>query len=136
MIIQIRSARVASDAGVPFGTTDMLTLSYVTAATAMIAAAFHLVLRLRPFITTTTLLMGSLLLIYGPAFLSFTLSSGEYALLIHPFIEGTPPATSIFTAIRAKGLEPDAIVTAMNFSVALMYIGIIAGIEAVNRAVP
>lgn len=114
----------------------MLTLSYVAAATAMIAAALHLFLRLRPLITTTTLFVGSLLLIYGPAFLSFTLSSGEYALLIRPFTEGTPPAPSIFVAIRAKGLDPDAIVTAMNFSVALMYVGILAGIEAVNRALP
>src|SRR5437667_905651 len=123
MIIQIRSARVASDAGVPFGTTDMLTLSYVTAATAMIAAAFHLVLRLRPFITTTTLLMGSLLLIYGPAFLSFTLSSGEYALLIHPFTGGAPPVPSIFAAMRGKGLNPDIVISAMNCSVALIDAG-------------
>ena len=114
----------------------MLTVSYVAAAAAMIAAALHLVLRLRPFITTTTLLMGSLLLIYGPAFLSFTLSSGDYALLIHPFTGGTPPVPSIFAAMRAKGLEPDTVVTAMNFSVALMYVGIIAGIEAVDRAFP
>ena len=114
----------------------MLTLSYVAAAAAMIAAALHLFLRLRPIITTTTLFVGSLLLIYGPAFLSFTLSSGEYALLIRWFTGGAPPAPSIFAAIRAKGLEPDAIVTAMNFCVALMYIGIIAGIEAVDRALP
>ena len=114
----------------------MLIVSYVAAAAAMIAAALHLFLRLRPFITTTTLFVGSLLLIYGPAFLSFTLSSGEYALLIHPFTGGAPPVPSIFAAIRAKGLEPDAIVTAMNFSVALMYVGIIAGIEAVNLALP
>jgi len=114
----------------------MLTLSYVAAAAAMIAAALHLFLRLRPFITTTTLFVGSLLLIYGPAFLSFTLSSGEYALLIRWLTGGAPPAPSIFVAMRAKGLEPDAIVTAMNFSVALMYVGIIAGIEAVDRAVP
>ena len=114
----------------------MLILSYVAASAAMIAAIFYLVLRLRAFITTTTMFVGLLLLIYGPAFLSFTLSSGEYALLIRPFTAGLAPPSSIFTAIRAKGLEPDAIVTAMNFSVALMYVGIIAGIEAANRAFP
>ena len=114
----------------------MLTVSYVAAAAAMLAAAMHLILRLRPFITTTTMLVGLLLLIYGPAFLSFTLSSGEYALLIRPFTGGALPAPSIFLAIRAKGLDPEAIVTAMNFSVALMYVGIVAGIEAVNRVFP
>jgi hypothetical protein len=114
----------------------MLTLSYVAAAAAMIAAAFYLVLRLRPFITTTTMFVGLLLLIYGPAFLSFTLSSGQYALLIRPFTEGGLPAPSIFPAIHAKGLDLNAIVIAMNFSVALMYVGVIVGIEIVNRAAP
>jgi hypothetical protein len=112
----------------------MLTLSYVAAAAAMIGAAFYLVLRLRPFITTTTMLVGLLLLIYGPAFLSFTLSSGEYALLIRPFIAGSMPEPSIIPAIRAKGLDLNAIVTAMNFSVALMYLGVVGGIEIVTRA--
>jgi len=114
----------------------MLTLSYLAAATAMIAAAFYLVLRLRPFITTTTMLIGFLLLIYGPAFLSFTLSSGEYALLIRPLTGGGLAPPSIFSAIRAKGLDLNAIITAMNFSVALMYVGIVAGIEAVGRVAP
>jgi len=114
----------------------MLTLSYAAAAAAMIAAGLHLVFRLRPFITTTTLFVGLLLLIYGPAFLSFTLSSGEYALLLRPFTGGGPSPPSIFAAIRAKGLDLNAIITAMNFSVALMYLGIIAGIEIVHRAVP
>jgi len=111
----------------------MLTLSYVAAAAAMIAAAFYLVMRLRPYITTTTMFVGLLLLIYGPAFLSFTLSSGEYALLIRPLTGGTLPVPSIFEAIKTKGLDLNAIITAMNFSVALMYVGVIAGIEIVNR---
>jgi len=80
--------------------------------------------------------VGLLLLIYGPAFLSFTLSSGEYALLIRPFIAGGMPAPSIIPAIHAKGLDLNAIITAMNFSVALMYVGVVAGIEIVNRSAP
>ena len=114
----------------------MLILSYVAAAVAMIITALYLSFRLRPFITTTTMLLGSLLLIYGPAFLSFTLSSGEYALLLRPFTEAGPAQPTIFPAIRAKGLDLNAIVAAMNFSVALMYGGILAGIELVNRAAP
>jgi len=34
---------------------DMLALSYVATAAAMIAAAFYLIVRLRPFITTATM---------------------------------------------------------------------------------
>jgi hypothetical protein len=56
----------------------MLFASYATAAAAMIAAALHLFLRLRLYVTTTAMLVGSLLLVYGPASLSFMLSSGEY----------------------------------------------------------
>jgi hypothetical protein len=44
--------------------------SYATAAAAMIAAALYLFLRLRLYVTTTTMLVGSLLLVYGPASLS------------------------------------------------------------------
>jgi len=115
---------------------NMLILSYVAATAAMIAASLYLVLRLRPLITTSTMLVGSLLLIYGPAFLIFALASGEYSLLIRSFIGGGLPPASIFAAIRAKGLDLDAIVTAMNVSVALMYVGIIIGMEAVSRAFP
>jgi hypothetical protein len=61
---------------------SMLRVSYAAAASAMIAAGFYL-LRLPFFVTTTTRLFVSLLLIYGP-FLSFTLS-GEYALPLRPF---------------------------------------------------
>jgi hypothetical protein len=55
----------------------MLFASYATAAAAMIAAALYLFLRSRLYVTTTAMLVGSLLLVYGPASLSFMLSSGE-----------------------------------------------------------
>ena len=64
----------------------MLTASYLTAAAAMIAAALYLFLRLRLFVTTTTMLVGSLLIVYGPTSLGFTLSSGEYGLPMRPLI--------------------------------------------------
>src|SRR5471030_985863 len=106
----------------------MLWVSYVAAAAGMLAAALYLFLRLRLFLTTTTMLLGSLLLIYGPAFLSYTLSSGERAFLIHLLsgVAGSPHA--VFSTIKAKVPDFDAVIIAMNFSIALMYAGIVAGI--------
>ena len=94
----------------------MLLASYVAAAAAMFVAALYLFLRLRPLLTTTTMLIGSLLLIYGPAFLSYTLSSGEKAFLIHR-LSGTIGAPDpIFAAIKAKVPDFDAVVTAEDVS--------------------
>jgi len=115
---------------------SMLSLSYATAAAAMLAAASYLFFRVRLFVTTTTMLVGSLLLIYGPAYLSFMLSSGEPGALINRLygISGNPHP--IFAIIKAKISDFDAVVTAMNFSVALMFVGIIVGIELVDRLMP
>jgi hypothetical protein len=114
----------------------MLSLSYAVALAAMLGATFYLVLRMRPFITTTTMLIGMLLLIYGPAALSYTLSFGEPGFLIHRLtgVAGVPH--EIFGLIKAKVADFDGIIVAMNFSIALMYAGIIAGIELINRIAP
>jgi hypothetical protein len=115
----------------------MLSVSYVVAAAAMIGAALYLFFRLRLFVTTTTMLVGSLLLIYGPAFLSYTLSSGEPAFLIRRLFTSVVGAPHpIFTIIKGRLSDFDAVITAMNFSVALMYASIIAGMEAVDRLFP
>ena len=118
---------------------SLLLISYAAAAAAMFAATLYLFFRLRLFLTATTMLIGSLLLIYGPAFLSYTLSSGEPGFLIHRLsgasVGGIHPH-SIFSIIRAKVADLDAVIVAMNFSVALMYVGIVAGIEAVDRLIP
>ena len=114
----------------------MLSLSYAAAAAAMFAAALYLFLRLWPFVTTSTMLLSSLLLIYGPALLSFTLSSGEYAYLIRPFIgsSGTPP--SMFPVMQEKIGSLDPVIVSINFSIALMYLGIMLGLESVVRFFP
>jgi hypothetical protein len=114
----------------------MLLVSYAAAAAAMLGTALYLFFRLRLFLTTTTMLVGSLLLIYGPAFLSYTLSSGERAFVIHLLtgVVGSPHA--MFSTIKAKVPDFDAVVMAMNFSIALMYAGIVAGIEAVDSLIP
>jgi hypothetical protein len=117
----------------------MLSVSFATAAAAMIAAGLYLFLRLRLFLTTTTMLVGSLLLIYGPAFFSFMLLSGEPGFVIHRlssgYLTGLYPHT-IFSAIKAKVPDLNAVITAMNFSIALMYASLIAGIEAIDRLFP
>ncbi len=114
----------------------MLSLSYATAAAAMLGAALYLFLRLRLFVTTTTMLIGSLLLIYGPTFLTFTLSSGETAFLIQRLSGSVGAPNPLFPLIKSKVPDFDAIIIAMNFSVALMYVSVIAGIEAVDRLFP
>ena len=114
----------------------MLTVSYLAAATAMFVAVLYLFFRLRMFLTTTTMLIGSLLLIYGPAFLSYTLSSGEPGFLINRLSGVVANSHLIFSIIKAKVSDLDTVVIAMNFSIALMYAGVIAGIETVNRLIP
>jgi hypothetical protein len=98
----------------------MLAVSYAVAPAAMLGATPYLVLRMRPFITTTSILIGGLLLIYGPATLSYTLSSGEPAFLIHRLIGVAGQPREIFRLIKAKVSDFDGVAVAMNFSLALM----------------
>ena len=113
--------------------TVVLPLSYAAAISAMIVALTYLVCRLRTFLTTTTMLLTSLLLIYGPTFLSFTLTSGEYAFPIRRLLGNHGQASDLWLAMAGKFPDFNSILAAMNFSVALMYLGIIAGIELVGR---
>ena len=126
--------RHGSKIDVPPG-LKMLPFSYAVATCAMCAAALYLVLRLRLLVTTTTMLLISLLLVYGPALLSFSLSSGEHAFLLR-LLGMHVQLRSAFPTIKAKVPDVDAVIVAINFSVALMYLGIIAGIELVNRLAP
>jgi len=114
----------------------MLTISYVAAAIVIFIAALYFHLRLRQHITTTTMFVGSLLLVYGPASLSFTLSSGEYGFLVRPLTGdiGVPP--SMFPVMKAKIGDLSPVIEAVNFSLALMYLGVIVGIETINRLFP
>jgi ABC-type multidrug transport system fused ATPase/permease subunit len=114
----------------------MLFLSYAAASIAMLAAALYLLLRLRPFVSTATMLIASLLLIYGPATLSFTLSGGQYGFLIRPLLGNADIPQSMFPMMSGKVGDLGPVIIAINFSLALMYIGIIAGIEGVNRLLP
>ena len=114
----------------------MLAASYAIAALVMSGAAIYFYLRLRLFLTATTMLLGSLLLIYGPAYLSFMLSSGEKAMVIQRLSGSIGGKSPIFGIIHAASADFPAIVTAMNLAMALMFVGVIAGIEIVNRLIP
>jgi hypothetical protein len=114
----------------------MLYLSYAVAAIAIVAATFYLFLRLRLFITTSTMLVASLLLIYGPAFLSFTLSSGRYGFLIGLLMGGSGGSAPMYPTIKATVSDLDSVITAMNFSIALMYLGVVIGIEIIGKMMP
>src|SRR5690242_14210653 len=114
----------------------MLFFSYATAGAAMVAAALYLFRRLRLFVTTSAMLVGALLLIYGPAALSFTLSSGQYGFLVRPLTGNVWVPASMFPAMKARIGDLDPIVASLNFSLALMYAGVILGIEIISRAFP
>src|SRR3977135_3627244 len=103
----------------------MLAGSYVVAALAMSGAAIYLYLRLRLFLTATTMLLVSLLLVYGPAYLSFMLSSGEKAMVLERLSGSMGGKSPIFSIIHAASPDFGAIVIAMNFAIALMYVGVI-----------
>ena len=114
----------------------MLAASYAVAASAMSGAAIYLGFRLRLFLTAATMLVGSLLLIYGPAYLSFMLSSGEKVMLIRRLSGLMGGKSLIFSIIQAASADFPDIVISMNFSIALMFVGVIAGIETINRLMP
>lgn len=114
----------------------MLAASYVFAAAAMTGAAAYLLFRLRFYITTTTMLLGALLLVYGPATLIFLGSHGEFGYVLQLLTGGTTLPKSQFPAMatRVGGLDP--VLIDINFSLGLMYLGIVAGVEAMSRLLP
>jgi hypothetical protein len=80
----------------------MLSVSHAAAVAAMLVAALYLFFRQRPFLTTTTMLVGSLLLISGPAYLSYMLSSGEHAFPINLFADLAHYPDPLFAIIKAR----------------------------------
>jgi hypothetical protein len=79
----------------------MLVASYVVTSFAICGAAIFLCVRLRLFLTATTMLLASLLLIYGPAYLSFMLSSGEKSMVIARLSGSMGGKSVIFSLIEA-----------------------------------
>jgi hypothetical protein len=114
----------------------MLVVSYTFASLTMCGAALYLFYRLRFYVTASTMLVGSLLLIYGPAYLSFVLSSGEKAMVLRRLLGSMGGKSLIFGTIEAASADFGAILIAMNFSIALMFIGVVVGIELIDRLMP
>lgn len=114
----------------------MLVASYVFTALAICAAAVYLCVRLQLFLTATTMLLTSLLLIYGPAYLSFMLSSGEKAMLIARLAGSVGGRSVMYSIIQAASFDFGAIIVAMNISIALMFIGVVIGVEIIDRLIP
>jgi|SRR5581483_2823527 len=114
----------------------MLFFSYATASSAMLIAAIYLFVRLRPFVTTTTILLSSLLMVYGPLSLMFTWFSGDYGSPVLMVVSGVKFPPSTFPTIAAKVGDLGPVVTEVNFALTVMYLAIVAGIEAVSLAFP
>ncbi|MBR0704836.1 hypothetical protein JQ599_33370 [Bradyrhizobium diazoefficiens] len=111
----------------------MLVASYVLIAFAICGAIFFLCSRLRFFLTASTMLVVSLLLIYGPAYISFMLSSGEKSMVLQRLSGSMGGKSVIFSIIQAASPDFKAIIIAMNSSLALMFVGVITGISIVDR---
>jgi hypothetical protein len=120
----------------PVTGNDMLAASYAFAAAAMTVATSYLVVRLRFYITTTTMFVGSLLLVYGPASLIFFASGGAFGCLLRPLSSEKMFPPSMFPTIAARVGGIDPVNTDIKFSLGLMYLGIVVGIELVSRALP
>jgi hypothetical protein len=114
----------------------MLAASYAFAAAAMTGAAAYLFFRLRFYITTTTMFVGTLLLVYGPATLIFVGSYGEFGYVLQLLMGGTTLPKSQFPTMAVKVGSLDPVITDINVSLGLMYLGIVAGIEAMSRLLP
>lgn len=99
----------------------MLAMSYIAAGLAISCAALYLWCRLGRYVTASSILLGFLLLVHGPAYLVYILARA--------------PGSTIYESINgAQDLQ--AVILSLNVSIALMFIGMIVGIELVDRLSP
>jgi oligosaccharide repeat unit polymerase len=99
----------------------IVSASYVIAALAIYAAALYLIYRLGLYLTASSILLGFLLLVYGPAYLA-------YMLFRRPI--------SVVDLRISNSLNFDDIVVSLNLSIAIMFVCLIAGMELVDRLAP
>lgn len=99
----------------------IISASYVIAALAIYAAGLYLIYRLRLYVTASSMLLGFLLLVYGPAYLT-------YMLLRRP--------VSVVDLRISSALNFDDTVISLNLSIAIMFFCVILGIELVDRLAP
>ena len=99
----------------------IISASYVIAALAVYAAGLYVIYRLRLYLTASSMLLGFLLFVYGPAYL-------VYMLLRRP--------VSVVDLRISNSLNFDDVVVSLNLSIAIMYVCVIAGIEFVDCLAP
>jgi hypothetical protein len=95
--------------------------SYVIAALAIYGAGLYLIYRLNLYFTASSMLLGFLLLVYGPAYLA-------YMLFRRPI--------SVVDLRISNSLNFDDIVVSLNLSIAIMFVCVTVGIELVDRLAP
>jgi hypothetical protein len=95
--------------------------SYFIAASSMIAAAIYLFFKTRGSICTTSMMLGLLLLFYGPAYLLYMLYYNTHSV--------------VFRQIIKSPYFDDGVVS-LNLAIAIMYCGCVVGIEIVDKIAP
>ncbi|MGY3549392.1 hypothetical protein [Bradyrhizobium sp. USDA 4469] len=99
----------------------MLSATYVLAALSIYGAALYLIYRLRLRLTTSSFLLAFLLVVHGPAYLVYMLFRGGGSIIYERI---------------AHEANFESVVVSLNVSIALMFVCIIIGIEAVDRLMP
>ena len=95
--------------------------SYVIAALAIYVGALYLIYRVELYFTASSMLLGFLLLVYGPAYLA-------YMLFRRPI--------SVVDLRISNSFNFDDTVVSLNLSIAIMFFCVIAGIELVDWLAP
>src|SRR5438477_6484828 len=99
----------------------IVSASYVIAALAVYAAGLYVIYRLRLYLTASSMLLGFLLFVYGPAYLA-------YMLFRRP--------VSVVDLRISNSFNFDDMVVSLNLSIAIMFICVTVGIEIVDRLAP
>ena len=88
----------------------IVSASYVIAALTICAAGLYFVYRLGPYVTASPILLGFLLIVYGPAYLA-------YMVLRRP--------SSVVDRQISNSLNFDDIVVSLNLWIAIMFVCVI-----------
>src|SRR3981081_2679757 len=96
----------------------MTAASYLLAALSMLGAACYLFYKSRGYISAASMLLGFLLLLYGPVYLVYMLYYNQGSVIYREL---------------AKAPYFDEATISLNFALSIMYLGCVAGIELVDR---
>ena len=99
----------------------MSAATFLLAALSMLGAAIYLAKKARGFISATSMLLGFLLLLYGPAYLLYMLYYHQDSLIYRELMK-----TPYF----------DEASVSLNLAIAITYLGCLIGIELIDRLAP